>query len=179
MDAAGFDEGSVLRALSAVVLLLLLNGAAGRAQTSGGTAAQQQGLVPSETDGAPAISPEMAALRATLLANTTALFRAFQRRDILAFLRGVTPEFTYVGPEGVLPTEQLAGVVQGCALNRYSVLEPQVRVLTADAAVLVYRHRQEATCRGKRMPPEMLGSDSYVRRDGRWRIAVHTETVPQ
>ena len=117
-------------------------------------------------------------LQKQLLAHTEALFAAFRDRDLIGFMQGVTADFTYVGPEGVLATEDLAATVQGCSLRTYSVLEPQLLQPSPETAVLIYRHRQDAACNGKKKPAELIGTDHYVRRNGRWLISLHTETVP-
>ena len=168
--------------LRAICLLAGLTSVAATAQTSTQPPVHEAGRLNSEQAGPvknQAASGTDEALSKTLQASTTALFNAFQHRNVLGFLAGITPEFTYVGPEGVLSIDALAGIVEGCTLTSYSVSSPRLHTLTADAAVLVYRHHQDATCGGRPLPSEMIGTDLYVRKDGRWLISLHTETVPQ
>lgn len=53
----------------------------------------------------------------------------------------------------------------------------EVRQLTEDVAVIVYRVREEMTVDGKPMTLRAADSSVWVRRDDGWRCAAHTEAV--
>jgi ketosteroid isomerase-like protein len=52
-----------------------------------------------------------------------------------------------------------------------------VRQLTDDVAVIVYRVREEMTVDGKPVTLRAADSSVWVRREGAWRCAAHTEAV--
>src|SRR5690242_1646342 len=61
-------------------------------------------------------------------------------------------------------------------LLRYEFLgEPVVRQLTPDVAVIAYKVREEMTVEGKPLTLEAADSSTWVRRDGKWRCAMHGE----
>ena len=53
----------------------------------------------------------------------------------------------------------------------------EVRQLTDEVAVIVYRVREEMTVDGKPVTLQAADSSVWVRRDGGWKCAVHTEAV--
>jgi ketosteroid isomerase-like protein len=53
----------------------------------------------------------------------------------------------------------------------------QVRLLSPDIAVVAYRVREELTVQGKPVTLKAADTSTWIRRDGRWRCASHTESV--
>lgn len=51
-----------------------------------------------------------------------------------------------------------------------------VRQLTEDVAIIAYRIRETLTVDGQPVTLEAADASVWVRRDGRWRCALHTET---
>ncbi|HRD27283.1 MAG TPA: nuclear transport factor 2 family protein [Caulobacter sp.] len=51
-----------------------------------------------------------------------------------------------------------------------------VRQLTDDVAIIAYRIRESLTVDGEAVTLEAADASVWVRRDGRWRCAMHTET---
>jgi uncharacterized protein (TIGR02246 family) len=55
--------------------------------------------------------------------------------------------------------------------------DAQVRLLADDVAILAYKVREELTVDGKPVTLEAADSSTWVRRDGRWLCALHTEAL--
>jgi uncharacterized protein (TIGR02246 family) len=53
----------------------------------------------------------------------------------------------------------------------------EVRMLRDDVAVLAYKVREELTVDGEAVTMEAADASTWVRRDGRWRCALHTESI--
>jgi uncharacterized protein (TIGR02246 family) len=53
----------------------------------------------------------------------------------------------------------------------------QVRLLGDDVAIVAYKVREELTLDGKPMTLEAADSSTWVRRNGRWVCALHTEAI--
>jgi uncharacterized protein (TIGR02246 family) len=53
----------------------------------------------------------------------------------------------------------------------------QVRLLGNDVAIVAYTVREELTVDGKPLTLEAADSSTWVRRDGRWVCALHTEAL--
>ncbi|MFL5617618.1 MAG: nuclear transport factor 2 family protein [Gemmatimonadaceae bacterium] len=53
----------------------------------------------------------------------------------------------------------------------------QVRFLTDDIAIVAYAVKESLVVDGERLPVEANDSSVWVRRDGQWRCALHTESL--
>jgi hypothetical protein len=53
----------------------------------------------------------------------------------------------------------------------------QVRLLTDDVAIVAYQVHEELTVEGKPLTLHAADASMWVRRDGTWRCALHTESV--
>jgi len=53
----------------------------------------------------------------------------------------------------------------------------QVRFLTDDIAIVAYAVRERVVVDGERLPVVANDSSVWVRRDGQWRCALHTESL--
>jgi uncharacterized protein (TIGR02246 family) len=64
-------------------------------------------------------------------------------------------------------------------LKQYSFDEKSqhVRFLTDDIAIVAYKVNEDVVMEGKKIPLEANDSSVWVRRDGEWRCALHTESV--
>ncbi|MEO8945294.1 MAG: nuclear transport factor 2 family protein [Gemmatimonadaceae bacterium] len=62
-------------------------------------------------------------------------------------------------------------------LNSYEMSDVQARMISEDVAVVAYKVREELTVDGKPLRLEANDSSTWVRRDGSWKCALHTEAV--
>ena len=64
-------------------------------------------------------------------------------------------------------------------LDQYSFDEKnaQIRYLTDDIAIVAYKVNEQVTLDGKAMPIEANDASVWVKRDGDWRCALHTESL--
>jgi hypothetical protein len=62
-------------------------------------------------------------------------------------------------------------------LNRFEIKGEQIRMLRDDVAVLAYQVREELTVDGKPVTLDASDLSTWVRRNGRWVCAAHTESV--
>jgi Domain of unknown function (DUF4440) len=63
-------------------------------------------------------------------------------------------------------------------LQRFSLSDDaQVRMLAEDVAVVAYKVHEELIVDGKPVALDAADSSTWVRRDGRWACAVHTEAI--
>ena len=54
---------------------------------------------------------------------------------------------------------------------------PVVRQLGDDIAVIAYKVREDITVDGERIALDAADSSTWIRRDGKWRCALHTEAI--
>jgi hypothetical protein len=55
--------------------------------------------------------------------------------------------------------------------------DAQVRVLADDAAILAYTVHERLTVDGEPVTIDAADASTWVRRDGQWRCALHTESI--
>lgn len=53
----------------------------------------------------------------------------------------------------------------------------QVRMLTDDVGIVAYKLKEEVTVDGKKLTVEATDASTWVRRNGTWRCALHTESL--
>jgi len=64
------------------------------------------------------------------------------------------------------------------SLNRFELgKDAQVRMLGDDVAILAYRVHEELTVDGKPLALDASDASTWVRRDGKWVCALHTEAI--
>jgi hypothetical protein len=85
------------------------------------------------------------------------------------------------GAQGVgkLERKTLAKMLESASwkLEAFELTSPIVHSLTPDVAVVAYKVHEELTVDGKRIASDAADSSTWVRRDGQWVCAVHTEAL--
>lgn len=86
------------------------------------------------------------------------------------------------GPQGVASIDKQAfrKMMQSAPykLNSFELGDDiQVRLLGDDVAIVAYRVHEEFTLDGKPLSLDALDSSTWVRRNGRWVCALHTESL--
>ena len=119
--------------------------------------------------------PAQANLQATLLAQSNAAYSALQRGDAAALKGLLTSDALDVEHTGVSTAADLDAEFAACKTEKYEISNPQMRVLSVDAAILIYELHQTAACHGHPLPDLMFVTDTFVLLQEKWRIAMHTE----
>ena len=65
----------------------------------------------------------------------------------------------------------------GWALHSFELNDLQVRLLGDDVAIVAYKVREELTVEGKPVTLDAADASTWVRRNGGWVCALHTESV--
>ena len=86
------------------------------------------------------------------------------------------------GPQGVGQVDQSAfeSMMKSASytLRHFEIAdEAYVRLLGDDVAILAYKVREEMVVEGQPVTMEAADSSTWIRRDGRWRCALHTEAL--
>ena len=72
--------------------------------------------------------------------------------------------------EGMMKSDQWT-------LNKFELDDIQVRMLGDDTAVVAYKVKEEMTVEGKPLSLEAADSSTWVRKNGTWVCALHTEAL--
>jgi len=109
-------------------------------------------------------------------------WQALQDKDNETALRLSDDPCIVSGAQGVasLDRRSMAGMLEqgGWQLRRFEIdPDVKVRMLGDDVAVLAYKVREELTVDGKPVKLEAADASTWVRRDGKWLCALHTESI--
>ena len=108
-------------------------------------------------------------------------WKALQDRDAEAAL-GLT-EFPCIvtGPQGVgrIDREAFASMMKDSryTINRAELADVQVRMVRADVAIVAYKVHEELTVEGKPVTLDAADCSTWIRRNGHWACAAHTESI--
>lgn len=117
-----------------------------------------------------------------LLGLERAFWEALKRKDAKAATRLTDFPCIVTGPQGVASLDELtfANMVKS---EQYSIEHvyfgdgAKVRLLGDDVAIVAYNVREELTVDGKPVTRQATDSSTWIRRNGQWRCALHTEAV--
>jgi hypothetical protein len=111
-----------------------------------------------------------------LVANERALHNAVAKADTAAFLSLVVPEGAWTTSQGFVPMNLLVNGLGAFHLNKWDIVNPRVTRLTEDSAVVLYAWTVNGTYGDQPLPPTMLSSTVWVRRNGKWLAVHHQDT---
>jgi ketosteroid isomerase-like protein len=103
---------------------------------------------------------------------------AIARRDVAACEHILGTEYALMAPGiGEMPRAQWLAGLPDYVVHSYEFRDVRVHVY-GESAVMRSRYTQTATVAGKDRSGEMLVTDVWVRRDGRWQVvARHTSFI--
>jgi uncharacterized protein (TIGR02246 family) len=109
-------------------------------------------------------------------------WQALQDQDMDAALRLTDDPCLVTGAQGVglIDHKTFAAMMKdpNWTLKRFELKEgAQVRLLRDDVAIVAYQVHEELTVDGKPVSLDAADSSTWVRRDGRWLCAMHTESL--
>jgi hypothetical protein len=109
-------------------------------------------------------------------------WQALKDKDEVTALRLSDDPCILAGASGIASLDRgaLAGMLkQGGYLLRDFEIDPAVKVkmIGEDVAVIAYKVREDLTVDGKPVMLEAADASTWVRRDGRWVCALHTEAI--
>jgi uncharacterized protein (TIGR02246 family) len=111
----------------------------------------------------------------------TRFWKAIQDRNVDAALDLLDDTSIVTGAQGVsqIDKKTFAKMMETgkWTLHDFSFSEVKVQRLGDDAAVIGYKVEEKLTVDGKPMTLEAADASAWVKRDGRWVCALHTESV--
>jgi len=112
----------------------------------------------------------------------TQYWQAIKNKDVEAAMQLTDDKCIVTGAQGVasIDRQAFAGMLMAPSwtLNAFEFIgEMEARALTDDVAVVAYKVREQLTVDGKHLTLEAADASTWVRRDGRWLCALHTESI--
>jgi len=120
-------------------------------------------------------------IEAQLLDLEKQYWQAIKDKDVQAAMRLTDDTCIITGAQGVarITRDAFAGMLQagGWTLHEFTLSDVQVRVLSEDVAILAYKVKELLTVEGKSVTIDAADSSAWVKRDGQWMCALHTEAL--
>jgi hypothetical protein len=121
-------------------------------------------------------------IEAELLELEKRYWQALKDGDVDTATRLTDDPCIVTGAQGVehLDRQTLAAMLKAApySLHRFELKDDaQVRLLRDDVAIVAYTVREELTVEGKPVTLEAADTSTWVRRDGGWVCAMHTEAI--
>ena len=123
------------------------------------------------------------ALEQELMDVERRFWNAMQEKDAATASRLTDDQCVIVGAQGVsaIDANTMAKLTSEgqWELKQYSLDEQsrQIRFLTDDIAIVAYPVKERVIVDGETLPVEANDSSVWIRRDGQWRCALHTESL--
>jgi uncharacterized protein (TIGR02246 family) len=102
-------------------------------------------------------------------------WKALQNHDLAAFHAMLMPDFLDI-EKTIQTREQIMESLNTCALVSFKIRNHQLRALSPDAAVVTYSRSSETACGESHLTGDYNATTTWVRRDGKWLVQIHTET---
>lgn len=108
-------------------------------------------------------------------------WQAMKEKNVEAAMRLTDDPCIVTGAQGIarIDREAFKGMMTDAqwSLQDYDVSDVQVRMLSDDVAIVAYKVTEDLTVEGKPVKLEAADSSTWVRRNGRWVCALHTEAI--
>ena len=108
-------------------------------------------------------------------------WQAIKDRDVPAAMRLTDDPCIITGAQGVarITRTAFAGMLQagGWTLHEFTLSDMQLRLLGDDVAIIAYKVKEQLTVDGKSLTVEAADSSTWIRREGQWMCALHTEAL--
>jgi ketosteroid isomerase-like protein len=120
-------------------------------------------------------------IEAKLMDYEKQYWQAIKDRDVPAAMRLTDDPCIITGAQGVarITRTAFAGMLQagGWTLHEVTLSDMQLRLLGDDVAIIAYKVKELLTVDGKPLTVEAADSSTWVRREGQWMCALHTEAL--
>jgi uncharacterized protein (TIGR02246 family) len=112
----------------------------------------------------------------------TQYWQAIKDKDVDAAMQLTDETCVVTGAQGAasIDRQAFAGMLNsdGWTLDEFEFIgDVIVRAITDDVAVVAYKVKEQMTVDGKPLTLEAADASTWVRRDGRWLCALHTESI--
>lgn len=108
-------------------------------------------------------------------------WKAIQEEDVETALRLTADPCIVAGAQGVgtIDKRTLAAMMKTAPykLQRFELKDPKAMLVRDDVAILAYKVQEKLIVDGKPVTVNAADASTWVRRDGRWECALHTETI--
>jgi hypothetical protein len=102
------------------------------------------------------------------------LWKTLQSHNLAAFQAFLLPDFLDI-EKTIQTRDQIMENLNTCTLASFSFHNHKVRMLSPDNAVIAYNADSDTTCGDSHLKGAYNATTTWVRRDGKWLVQLHTE----
>jgi hypothetical protein len=128
--------------------------------------------------GGPLLFAQKSDMETTLTDTERQLWNAWKAKDTATFDKTLDPNAVTMGDKGLM--DRAASIkeisTQNCQVQNFTLSDTKVTQIDKDTALLTYKAHQDATCDGKKVPPEVYASTVYQKHGDKWQPVFHQET---
>lgn len=106
------------------------------------------------------------------------LWEAWKNKDGKPFEAALAPDFREDDSSGSYDRAAAIAAPKSCEVKGYSLSDWKTMWLGKNAALITFKANMHATCSGQQIPENVGASSVYVKQNGKWLEAYHSE-VPQ
>ena len=118
----------------------------------------------------------MGEIEKAILAQEQALYEAVAKQDTASFQSLTVGDGAWTNSSGFIEMRLLAGDLSVFHISKFAIVNPHVKRLDDESALVVYARTGEGRFGDQPFAPTALASTVWVKRDGRWRAIHHQET---
>jgi hypothetical protein len=118
-------------------------------------------------------------VKSTVTSIEKSLWEAWKTHQIKPFEQFLTADTVNVTSQGLTAGKEAVikdMTANPCEVRNYSLSDWQFHEVSSDTVILTYKAKQDATCRGSKVPAEVLATAVYVKKNGKWMAASYQET---
>jgi hypothetical protein len=108
-------------------------------------------------------------------------WQAMKDHDVETMVSMTDEPCIVTGSQGVYSVDKkaMAGMMDSAnyTLDKFELKDYQVKVIDEDTAVIAYKVHEEMTVEGKPVTLDAADASTWVRKDGKWVCALHTESI--
>ena len=115
-------------------------------------------------------------VKAQIIALEKAGWEAWKNKDISWVQKNATDEIMVITSTGVGDKAQYIKDALACDIKSVALDNFKVVMLDKDAAVMTFTALQDGMCGGEKIPAQVRSTVNYVKRGGKWLVAMYMET---
>ncbi len=124
----------------------------------------------------------MATSERELLELERRFWRAMQEQDVETMMSLTDFPVVVTGPQGIgsLERQSFAAMMQNPSyeIEKFEIADDaKVRLVSDDLAIVAYKVHEDMKVDGKPVSIDAADSSTWVKRDGQWKCALHTEAI--
>jgi hypothetical protein len=120
------------------------------------------------------LTPDNSAIDDYIFIQEMRMWQALEAHDLVTLKALFLPDFIEV-EKSILNREQVLSNLNACTLVGFKLYNHHTRVLSGDAVVLAYSGSDEFTCGESHLKGNYNATTTWVLRNGKWVVQIHTE----